>query len=71
VNVPARLLALELPGDVVDLGAEVDSLKVHGGARDAGESQQVVDERRHLLAGGCDPLGVASAVLAESVAAFL
>jgi hypothetical protein len=25
-DVPARLLALELPGDVVDLGAEVDGL---------------------------------------------
>ena len=25
-DVPARILALELPGDVVDLGAEVDGL---------------------------------------------
>ena len=71
VNVSAGLLPLELPGDVLDLGAEVDGLKVHGGLRDAGEIQQVIDERGHLLAGGFDPLGVPSAVLPESVPAFL
>jgi hypothetical protein len=28
----------ELPGDVVDLGAEVDGLEVHGGSRDPGDA---------------------------------
>ena len=70
MDVSAWLLALKLPGDVVDLGAEVDGVKVHGGSRNAGEIQQVVDERGHLLAGGSDPLGVASAFLAESAPAL-
>ena len=41
---------------------------MHLGARDARKLQQVVDEHRHLFAGGLDPLGIASALLAEVIA---
>src|ERR1700722_14108715 len=68
-DAPVRLLALQLPGDVVGLGTEVDGLEVHDGSRGAGKIQEVRDERRYLAAGGGDPLGVAPAVLAESVRA--
>jgi hypothetical protein len=66
-DIPAWLLTLELPRDVVDLGAEVDGLQFHGGARGLGENHQVLDEHGYLLAGGGDPLGVAPALLAENV----
>ena len=66
-DVAVWLLVLEFPGDVVGLGAEVDGLQVHGGSRGLGECQQVLDEDGHLLAGGGDLLGVAPALLAESV----
>jgi hypothetical protein len=69
-DVSPWLLALEISGDILDLSAEVDGLKVHIGSRKLGESQQVLDERGHLLTEGCDSLGVASAVLAECVRAL-
>jgi hypothetical protein len=69
-DVPAWLLALKLSGDVVDLGAEVDGLQVHGGPGGLGENQQVLDEHGYFLAGDGDSLGVAPALLAESVRAL-
>ena len=69
-DVPAWLLALELPGDVVDLSAEVDGLEIHGGSRSAGENQQILDEHGHLLGGVGDFPGVVPAVLAETVRAL-
>ena len=44
-------------------------VEVHLSPREAGQPQQVVDERRHLLAGGLDSLGVTPADLAEAVPA--
>jgi len=69
-DVSPWLLALEFSSDVAGLGAEVDGLEVHIGPREMGESQQALDERGHLLAEGCDSLGVTPAVLAESVRAL-
>jgi hypothetical protein len=43
---------------------------VYGGSLGLGENQQVLDEHGHLLAGRGDSLGVAPAILAESVCAL-
>jgi hypothetical protein len=69
-DVAVRSAALEFLGDVVDRGAQIDRLEVHLGLRDARKVKQGVDEPRHLRARGLDSLGVAPAVLAETVPAL-
>ena len=65
-----RFAALEFCGDAGGLGAQIDCLEVNSGPGEAGEVQEGVDELRHLLAGGLDLLGVASARLAEARPVF-
>jgi hypothetical protein len=67
LDVSSWFLALEVAGDVIDLGTEVDGLEVHVGSRELGEAEHILDERGHLLADGRDSLGIATAIPAEVV----
>ena len=67
-GVPSRIVTLEFRGDLRGLGAEIDRAEIHVCPGQARKAQQIVDERRHMLAGGDDSPGVAPAILAENVA---
>src|SRR5580698_3110505 len=71
VHMTVRSLALEFRGDVGDLCPQVDYPGANLGSRNAREVEEVVDELRHPLAGGLDPLGVADGGVAEAVPAVV
>ena len=63
-----RIGTLEFRGDLGGLGTEIDRAEVHLGPGKARKTQQIVDERRHMFAGGDDSLRIAPAILAENLA---
>ena len=65
-DVPTRFAVLEFLGDPGRLRAEVNWLQVQLGPREARKLHQVIDQLRHLLTGGDDPLGIIAAFLAEN-----
>ena len=65
-DAPKRFPALDLLGDPGRLPAEIDRLQVQLGPREARKLQQVVNQLRHLLTDGDDPLGITAAFLAEN-----
>src|ERR1700691_610106 len=68
---PVRVPALDFRGDPRRLLADIDRLQLQFGLRDTRDLHQVIDQPRHLLADGDDPLGVLAAFLAENVSVLL
>ena len=64
---PIRFPVLELLGDPGRLRAEINWLQVQLGPREARKLHQVIDQLRHLITGGDDPLGVTAAFLVENL----
>src|SRR5712691_11918674 len=53
------------------MGGEVDWLEVDRDLRDTRKMQEIVDERRHVLAGDLDPFSITTSNLAEGVPEIL